>query len=429
MAADEKKILGEIKDAVFALGYRFGAQWLLISTKIRFRVDGAITQTMAASADGFVFVNPGFWASVTPANRVALLAHEFLHPTMRHFDRAVGLGLINAKGEPVEGMGENLRTWNIACDMAINPLIEAAGMTLPPNGCFPPAEYKGPRDAESIYHWLRSQKPPGGGKGQAPEDSRGDAQPAEGCGVLPNQEPKGQAQGADASGRQPTGGATDWDQVAQQARALALNGKQAGRGSQAFADALAPVPPRVPWRKVLGSGFSIANAQRGKERPTYAKISRRGSTGGICRPGWIQTSPRMAVVIDVSGSMDREWVSQIVEEIKRLVSVYPGAECYVISHTDRIVWEGWIKAGSESALTGAVAFTGGTDPDPAYDRVRELGRLDCIVHFTDCEFAHAWPEPSARLIVGAFGTGGSAPYTRPPEGAKLIPCTDGRASA
>ncbi|MFZ0590052.1 MAG: M48 family metalloprotease, partial [Bryobacteraceae bacterium] len=63
-----------------------------------------------------VFYNPGFVANLSSAELVGVLAHEVMHPALRHHTR---------RGD------REAHRWNMAADYAINPLLVDAGLTLP----------------------------------------------------------------------------------------------------------------------------------------------------------------------------------------------------------------------------------------------------------------------------------------------------------
>jgi predicted metal-dependent peptidase len=100
---------------------------------------------------------------------------------------------------------------------------------------------------------------------------------------------------------------------------------------------------------------------------------------------------------------------------------FPEVRVYLVTHTSRVEWEGWLRAGGDiSKAKEATRFEGGTDFRPAYDAVSKVARFDVAVHFTDGFNAGPWPEPCARqLIVGLWGSGSGA--TPVPEGVRVVP--------
>ena len=70
---------------------------------------------------------PGFIRSLTPKEVVCILAHEILHCVFGHHTR---------RGD------RNLLVWNVACDLAINPLLREYGFQLP-SGALLDESFKG----------------------------------------------------------------------------------------------------------------------------------------------------------------------------------------------------------------------------------------------------------------------------------------------
>jgi len=165
----------------------------------------------------------------------------------------------------------------------------------------------------------------------------------------------------------------------------------------------------------------LTAAKLGRDWQTFAKRNRRSPAEGAQFPGWAGMSPRIVEIIDVSGSMDRKWVEEIVAETKGLLKQFTGINLYLITHTHEVTWEGWITSNTTVKLAEAVAFSGGTDPTPAYEAAKKAGRFDTMIHFTDCEFGLSkWPDvPARNLVIGAFLRTISTP---PPPGAHVIPC-------
>ena len=87
-------------------------------------------------------------ASLKHAELVFVLAHEVMHPALRHHTR-------RGARDP--------KLWNVAADYAINPLLVDAGL-FPPEGILIEDRFRG-MSAEQIYHLLaQQQKEDGSGK-------------------------------------------------------------------------------------------------------------------------------------------------------------------------------------------------------------------------------------------------------------------------
>jgi len=400
--------------AIRVIGFSHPAFLILHAhAKDKYRETGEIP-TMAVDAKGVIYVSPSFVMRTPRSELGGVVAHELLHLALLHGDRE---------------LGRDHDRWNEATDMAINQSLRASGIALPSRALYPPSDYRGPNTAEDLYEWLQSSLPPPSGGPGAPGEGEGDGKPGDGpggpksikdatqgCGVLRPGEgpcPQGNAPGTPQDSQGPE---VDWPQVAREAREAE---RSIGSGS-GICDLLSPSPARINWRSILRHGFQRASECRGRDSYTYARRSRRSPRVGPQFPGWVGHDPRVAIVIDVSGSMDREWISEIIGECVKLCGEYR-SKAYLVTHTDRVTWSGWVKHGScVGALAEACAFSGGTDAHGAYRAVGDAGKFDALIHFTDCEIG-SWPEnPARKLVIAAYGT--SADCAELPPGAERIPC-------
>lgn len=428
---DHATIIRACKDAIQTVGINH-PHILMVHARVRdlYEVREDLPfETLAIDADGSIKVHPNMVAK----HREYLgfgITHELFHLILGHHKRA-------GDRDP--------ETWGKAIDMVINTPLREAGLRCPDWALYLPPDYQGDRSAEEVYEWLRAN--PDRVPDRRPQD--GDATGGKvgaGCKPLPGKARPGSGvpspspgDGASEPGDAPSPGPgdagsgdspIDWNQVRREAEAIAA---QAGVGSSPLARMLAPRAPRADWRDVLRFGFVMGRTTHSRDYQTYSRPSRRSQItpfGTIVRPGWRGFDPTFGIVIDASGSMAREWLSQIVSEIEAQSALYPGSRFYVVVHTDRVVAEGWVRGGTSTfrdELTHMVQFTGGTDATEAYRRLREEhthARFSVVTHFTDCELlTPTWPEApeGARLIVGAFGSGATRPDTKLPEGAIHMP--------
>lgn len=72
-------------------------------------------KTMATDGVSLLW-NPEFVETLNAATLAGTLAHEVMHPALRHH---------------LWRSGRDPKRWNIACDYAINPLLVDAGLSLP----------------------------------------------------------------------------------------------------------------------------------------------------------------------------------------------------------------------------------------------------------------------------------------------------------
>lgn len=374
-----------LHSACMVLGFSH-PHFLLVHAKIR---DNYVLSTgkdsigtMGITSSGRILVDPEFVKTLDREECAGVLAHEMLHLILQHHGR---------KG------GRDAWMWNVAADMAINHALHADGIKLPKEALQVPNDYNGDIYTEAIFEYL--QKNPN----KMPKQPDGPAKPGAGCAVIDDGPPKD---------------GPDWKQVAVEARALA---QSVGKGTSGVSSLLAPRQSKINWKKVIRHSFNVACSEPGRDYQTFQKRHRRSPTNGPQFPGWLGFKPRIAVVVDVSGSMDREWINQIVSEIKNLMRTFAGVNVYLVAHTSDVVWKGWVNQSTQTKISEAVSFSGGTDPIPAYEEIRSVGRFDAMCHFTDGDFYGEWPEIPSKttLIVGLFKL---EPICKPPARAHVIQC-------
>lgn len=383
-----KETIEKCKNAVFVLGFT-QPHFLLIHQRIRelYQIVGKEQGigTMGITASGRILINPEFVNKLSKEELQGVLAHEMLHLILIHHGR---------RG------GRDPWMWNVATDMAINHALRLDDIKLPKDALYPPHEYHGDIFAESIFEFLKKnpkhmpQKPKEGDKGGA----------GAGCGVIDDGEE-----------------GPDWKQVAIEARAHA---QSVGKGSAGVAALLSPRTARIDWKKVIRHGMEVTAAKATRDYQTFAKRNRRSPEEGVQLPGWRGHQPSLCEIIDASGSMDREWINQIVSETINLMKTFTGIRLYLAVHTSELVYADWLTSTQTWKLNEAVSFSGGTDPQPAYNAAKaasKRGKFDALIHFTDCEFFQpTWPEvPARQLIVGAFAR---EIHCKPPPGSQIIFC-------
>lgn len=422
-------------------------------TRVQWREDPRV-KTFNVSPEMVIRFNPEFSRSLTAPELMGVIAHECLHPVFDHFERARSIGLINDQNEMIDLA--RWRLWGIACDMVINAALRESKLTLPKGAVYPPPEYIGALRVEPIYQWLREQEQEqdqgegeGEGEGGGSEgDGEGstDGEPDVTAGCLPAPDPKGKEKGkgkgegereGEGGEGQGTSGegkgkgracpmSAEMREIGEQMRSEML-GRMRGDGSSAIDALLERTPSRTDWRQILTGAVSQVARTTRRDWQTYSRRDRRSPIRGVQWPGWQGMEPRIALVIDCSSSMSRDWLKAIIGHAERLTGQYPGTRIYLVTHTDQVTWQGWIRPGGDlEALYVATAFAGGTCVTPAYDAIRELNaRFDFLVHFTDCEVETPWPEPPARrCVIGAFGAGALNVGTTPPAGARVLPCKE-----
>lgn len=356
------------------------------------------------------------------------------------------------------------RDLNIAQDAIINHVGVADGIGQFPGGKrrgvllsdYQAKGYTGPVDSEELYRWMKAQKQQGKDphEGQQGQGQQGQGQGQQGNqpgqpgqpGKQGNQPGQGQGQQGQGPGSgdrtvgrgcapkgQPTKGegdaegdarANDRAKIAAEKARVTIRevAQKAGEGT-AMASLLAPRETKCSIRSMVRRVFERASeTARTRTVNTYSRASRRGGVDPtVIRPGKTGTEATVAFIGDVSGSLGDEGARLLIGMIDSVAKDFPEVEVYLVTHTDKVVWEGKLgRGGDAEKAKEAVAFTGGTRFAPAYDAVRARGRFDVGVHFTDGYNSGEWPEKCAKeLFIALFGNGNG--MTTPPEGARIVP--------
>lgn len=385
-----------------------------------------------------VWVNEQWTSGLTPTEIQFLIAHETMHIALDH----TNADMARAVGATTPELQKLL---NIAQDAIINQALIDDGIGSMPTGKkagvtldqFIREGYTGPRDSVVLFEWLREECPEMGACSGA-DGEPGEGEALKGCSPsgVPGDEPpeseakgKGEGQGegegeGDAPG-QGTGAADDLKRKirAERARAtLKEASNKAGSGS-AIAELMAPRPTRATVRQLIRQGFERASqTARNRSKPSYSRASRRSIDDSIVMPGRIGTEAWVAFAGDVSGSMSDEGRATLISFIESTAKEFPEVRVYLVTHTDRVEFADWMRAGGDlSKAKQASGFSGGTAFAPAYEKIANAGKkFDVLVHFTDGYNNGEWPEcPARQLIVGLWGSGHG--MTPPPAGTKVVP--------
>ncbi|MGW7457680.1 vWA domain-containing protein [Streptomyces sp. NPDC054797] len=169
--------------------------------------------------------------------------------------------------------------------------------------------------------------------------------------------------------------------------------------------------PPQPWRELLGAALrSAASGAGAGEDYTYGRPSRRSAgVPGVVLPSLRRTPPRVAVVVDTSGSVSDSELGSALHEVaaiaravggrRDLVSVLPCDASAQVVHP--------LCRAEGIPLIGG----GGTDLRAGFARaLRMRPAPDVVVVLTDGQTPWPGARPSCRTVVGLFprlGAGGS----------------------
>lgn len=183
--------------------------------------------------------------------------------------------------------------------------------------------------------------------------------------------------------------------------------------------------PRIPWQPLLsgavrrGIGWAA-----GRGDYTYQRPSRRASSvRGVVLPGQHRQVPRVSIIIDTSGSVDDELLSQALGEVDGAIASLglPGSHVSVYSVDAAAHLTQRVRRARDAQLIGA----GGTDLRVGLKAIEhERPRPDVVVVLTDGYTPWpATPPPGSAVIVALLAHrwwGEDLPET--PEWATRVEC-------
>lgn len=272
---------------------------LLMRTEVTITTDVAL-----AATDGErMFFHPEFLEQLSVEDTMAVMCHEVGHDSLLH---SLRLG------------ARNPDNWNVACDHAINLMLEDQGMKCPkavPGGWLADPKYKG-LSADRIYDDLRRNPPPPPPKGGAGEGKPGaggqngtDGKPGPARpgkdwlhgDVLPNKKVQSDPAAAAMAEQRAK------QRVASAANMARMAGKLKGELERMVGDVL---ETKVLWTDVLRD-FMLKVV---KARETWTRRNRRFASIYLPTRGEKRMGP-IIFSIDTSGSMFGDDLEKICSEV------------------------------------------------------------------------------------------------------------------
>jgi len=342
-----------------------------------------------------LYYNPEYIGSLSLEQTQFVLAHEALHCALSHFARR---------------QHRIKQRWDIACDLAINPLLIEEGLKPPP-GVLLRSGFEGMM-AEEIYSYIQDDE-----QEQPHDDHLYDQEnPAESAsGSQPpgrNTEPGG-AGGAGrdespvASGNTPQPlSETEQQQLAVQWRqrlaGAAQQAMQTGKLGAAMARLVDELlQPRLPWRMLLARYMTAV----ARDDYSYMRPSRR--EGSALLPRLKSSQVDVVIVLDTSGSINDTEMCEFITEINAIKGQIR-ARLTLHACDARLCEHGpWIYEPWEAfSLPEHIQGRGGTSFTPAFEWLETEGRQpDLLVYFTDAEGEFPVVEPTYPVIWLVKGHG------------------------
>lgn len=332
------------------------------------------------------------------------LSHEALHCALSHFYR--------------RGHREKQR-WDKACDYAVNPLLIKDGLTPTPDALFQ-EEYEG-MTAEEIYPCLdeeeadtKEQSDPdenedkqdnGSGRDQnqgkretetsSPEDDKGDSSDNSDKQQTENtHQQSGAAQEPEPmSAQQLEKLKTQWQQrLAAAAQSAHQRGALTGDMARVV-DFL--LQPQLPWRMLLARYMSMT----ARDDYSYSRPSSRRGDPAVY-PSLRSSETDVVVVIDTSGSISEEEISDFLSEIDAIKGQVRARITLLTCDCELnkgcpLYFEPWEEFSRGVEIRGG----GGTNFSPPFEWVKQQDRdPDLLIYFTDARGIFPKPEPMYPVL-------------------------------
>lgn len=390
--------------------------------------------TMGVDAKWNCYYNPETVTQWTVQEVTTVLEHEVWHLLRKHHTRTPGSGPVSNQGL---SKGACHIRWNLATDCEINDdLQKTPHNKLPPTPILP-SQYS-LKDGE-LAEWYYENIPadavvdifisiPGdadsNGEGQANGEGQGKGNP--------NQADKGKPSKGSSNGDgkgQPWGGscadgqAREWEeggehlypidkelitrQVAQEIKRSSSSRGTIPAGQARWADDTLK-EPIVPWNKELASIMRGHFASlSGRSDSTYSRRNRRQSCyGKIIRPSMLRLIPTIAVVVDTSGSVSDEMLSQALTETHMLLKSNEGAGVHVLSCDAAVHSVKKVFSRKQVAFGGG----GGTDMCVGVNEALKL-KPHVVVLITDgfTPYPAECPDPNIRWVTLVLAPDGAVP--------------------
>lgn len=341
-------------------------------------------KTTATDARSFYY-NPAYIEGLTLDQAQFMLAHEALHCALSHFARREH---------------RTKHRWDLACDLAINPLLIKDGLKPPPGALYLD-QFDG-LTAEEVYpsiadmdentetldqHVYDNEDSDGGrssGQNGTPQEQSGQGESPE-AELAPNRGGAPQPKPLSESEREQL--SVQWQQRLAGAAQQALRAGKLGGGLARLVDHL--LQPQLPWRMLLAKYMTAIS----RDDYNYSRPSRR--EGSAILPSLRSTQVDVVVVLDTSGSISPDEVNEFMSEIDaikgqvraRITLQTCDAELSKDGPWDYEPWE-------EFKLPREFKGGGGTRFTPVFDWVRTRDREpDLLVYFTDAEGEFPKQEP------------------------------------
>ncbi len=342
-----------------------------------------------------LYYNPEYIDRLSLDQTQFVLAHEALHCALSHFAR---------RNHRVK------HRWDIACDLAINPILIKDGLKPPP-GVLINSGYDGMM-AEEIYPYIEDDM-----EDETHDDhfyNETDNKDKNDSGALLPDENEysggesgaGEAEDtAEGSGPQPLSEkeqeqlSVQWQQRLAGAAQQAMQAGKLGSNMARLVEHL--LQPQVPWRMLLARYMTAV----ARDDYSYQRPSRR--EGEAILPSLRSAQIDVLVVLDTSGSIKDKELREFVSEVDAIKGQMRAR--LTLHACDAALCKNgpWLFEPWEAfTMPAGIYGRGGTRFAPVFEWLDQAGRRpDLVVYFTDAEGQFPKVEPGFPVLWLVKGRG------------------------
>lgn len=335
-----------------------------------------------------LYYNPEYISQLSLDQTQFVLAHEALHCALSHFAR---------RQHRVK------QRWDVACDLAINPLLIQDGLKPPP-GVLLKSGFEGMM-AEEIYPFIdedteeethddhlydQENQSKGSSSGGPSQDEASES--GSGSSQDEDSEPEQGGQPQPLSETEQEQLAVQWRQRLAGAAQQAKQAGKLGAAMMRLVDHL--LQPQLPWRMLLARYMTAV----ARDDYSYQRPSRR--EGDAILPTLKSAQISVAVVLDTSGSINDTEMQEFISEIdaikgqlraRLILHACDAALC----KNGPWVYEPW----EVFTLPEGIYGRGGTRFTPVFEWLEQIEQKpDLLVYFTDAQGEFPKTEPNYPVL-------------------------------
>lgn len=339
------------------------------------RIEPTERLSTAATDGKDIWINPVYWAGLTPAQKDGLLLHEVLHAALLHVFR--------------RGMREPL-LWNFAADIVVNGIILQETPFELPEGTLRNKKLE-VLSVEEVYELLQQDA------AQLP--------PLCMCDLLNSEPRSGDDEGENGFAR--LGGLDPerrrlmeayWLQAREQALFIAAAAHHGETPAGLTREMAALKDAQLPWRDYLWR-FLVRT-------PTdFEEFDRRFMARGLYLETLEGETVRVFVCMDTSGSISTSQMGEFLSELNGILRAYPHIQCDLY-YADADA-HGPFRLEVDEPIPPPVGG-GGTDFRPFFERVEEEDVYDAVCVYLTDGYGTFPKRPPAMEVLWVVTSGGLA---------------------